>query len=77
MPGQGDETAAIFKWIAENLSPDTYVNVMGQYHPDYQVGPADKKGKYININRRPCAREIQAAREAAMRAGLTRLDQRH
>ena len=76
MPGQTDEAAAIFQWLADELSPDTYVNVMSQYRPEYQVGPSGKQGKYQDINRRPWPEELQAARSAALRAGLTRLDQR-
>ena len=38
MPGQEDEAAAIFEWLAREVSPYTYVNVMGQYRPQYQVG---------------------------------------
>jgi putative pyruvate formate lyase activating enzyme len=76
MPGQSDEAAAIFRWLAEEISPDTYVNVMGQYRPEHLVGPADRAGKYAAINRTPYAREMQMARAAALQAGLTRLDQR-
>jgi len=76
MPGQTEEAAAIFQWLADELSPDTYVNVMSQYRPEYQVGPSDIQGKYQDINRQPCADELQAARDAALHAGLTRLDQR-
>src|SRR5262249_56739151 len=38
MPGQEEEAAAIFEWLAREVSPDTYVNVMGQYPPRYQGG---------------------------------------
>ena len=76
MPGMVEEAAGIFNWLATELSPDTYVNVMAQYHPAYQVGAADIKGKYTAINRRPREQEIHAARDAAYRAGLTRLDER-
>ena len=76
MPGHEDEAATIFKWLVTQLSPDTYVNVMSQYRPDHQVGDADKKGKYLAINRQPYAEELQAAHDAAYRAGLTRIDQR-
>ncbi|MEE8320634.1 MAG: radical SAM protein, partial [Gammaproteobacteria bacterium] len=76
MPGQAEETAAIFEWLATELSPDTYVNIMSQYHPEYQVGFADHKGKYLDINRRPYVEEFQAAHDAAFNAGLTRLDKR-
>ena len=74
MPGQTDEAAEIFKWLAEELSVDTYVNIMGQYRPDFQVGYADKKRKYTDINRQPYAEELRAAYDAAYEAGLTRLD---
>jgi len=37
MPGQTDETAAIARWLADEISPDTYLNVMGQYRPDYEA----------------------------------------
>lgn len=38
MPGQTDESAEIFRWLADEISPDTYVNIMGQYRPEYEVG---------------------------------------
>ena len=33
MPGLGAETAAILRFLAERISPRTYVNLMAQYHP--------------------------------------------
>jgi putative pyruvate formate lyase activating enzyme len=71
MPGQLDESAAIFEWLAREVSKDTYVNVMAQYHPDYEVA-----AKYPEIGRPPESREIEAAYEAARRAGLWRFDER-
>jgi len=38
MPGQEDEAAEIVKFIAENVSRDTFVNIMEQYRPDAHVG---------------------------------------
>ena len=76
MPDQQDETVAIFEWLANELSPDTYVNIMNQYRPAYQVGPADHKGKYQDINRLPYTQEFDLAYAAAARVGLTRLDRR-
>ena len=76
MPEQTQEAAQIFNWLAAELSPDTYVNIMGQYRPQFQVGDSDTKGKYVDINRVPSASEMQAAREAAYHAGLFRLDER-
>jgi putative pyruvate formate lyase activating enzyme len=73
MPGQEDEAAAIFQWLASELSPDTYLNVMGQYRPEYKVDDGDR---YEDINRRPLTSEMHAAYAAARRAGLWRLDER-
>jgi putative pyruvate formate lyase activating enzyme len=72
MLGQQEEAAAIFEWLASELSPDTYVNVMGQYRPEYKV----EGDRYDDINRRPLAKEMEAAYGAARQAGLWRLDQR-
>ncbi len=78
MPGQVAESAAIFEWLARELSPDTYVNIMGQYRPSYQVGEIVSNGqvKYAEIDRRPGQGELEAAYEAARRAGLRRFDER-
>jgi putative pyruvate formate lyase activating enzyme len=73
MPGLLAESAAIFSWLADELSPDTYVNVMAQYRPDYRVGTSER---YADINRRPTPEEIEAAYEAARHAGLWRFDKR-
>lgn len=78
MPGQLDEAAAIFQWLAEELSRDTWVNIMGQYRPEYEVGKIAKNGRemYTDIDRGPQPREIIAAYEAAREAGLWRFDER-
>jgi putative pyruvate formate lyase activating enzyme len=78
MPGQEDEAAAIFAWLAREVSPDTYVNVMGQYRPDHRVGvPTRREDRpFGEIDRRPRADELGAARRAAREAGLWRFDER-
>ena len=79
MPGQSAEAEAIFGWLAEELSPDTYVNIMGQYRPEYEVGQIARDGvalKYPEIGRRPGWEELERAHEAARRAGLWRFDER-
>jgi putative pyruvate formate lyase activating enzyme len=74
MPGQLSESEAIFRWLAEEISPDTYLNIMSQYRPLYQVGRASHDGssRHADIDRLPSAKEIQLAYEAARRAGLWR-----
>ena len=83
MPGQLDEARAIFAWLADELSPDTYVNVMDQYRPDYEVGQIAAAGRrdagavrHASINRRPGRRAIDDAVDAARAAGLWRFDTR-
>jgi len=78
LPGQLDESAAILRWIAETLSRDTFVNIMGQYHPAHRVGSAGRDGpRYADIGRATSASEMDAAFEAARRAGLWRFDTRY
>src|SRR5262245_31728433 len=78
MPGQTDEAEAIFEWLAREVSPDTYVNIMGQYRPEYQVGAIAGPGAvpFVEINRRPTPAEMQEAYAVARRAGLWRFDER-
>jgi putative pyruvate formate lyase activating enzyme len=78
MPGQVAESEAIFRWLARELSNDTYVNIMGQYRPAYEVGTvaAGGGGRYADIDRPASAAELEAARAAARRAGLWRFDER-
>lgn len=78
MPGQLDEAGEIFKWLADEISKDTYVNIMGQYRPEYEVGQIGRTGKqkYSDINRTPRASEMSDVRQAACEAKLWRFDQR-
>jgi putative pyruvate formate lyase activating enzyme len=78
MPGQTDEATAILEWLADEISPDTYLNIMGQYRPAYEVGRKTRRGaaRYEETNRAPQAAEIEAAFAAARDAGLWRLDGR-
>lgn len=77
MPGQMAESAEIFRWLAREVSPDTYVNIMGQYRPEYEVGRTARDGspQYADINRRPTPEELAAAYRAAREAGLWRFDE--
>jgi len=69
MPGLGEETRAILRWLAECLSPDTFVNIMGQYRPAHRVLAEEP---YPEIARRPKGSEMEAALAAAEDAGLWR-----
>ena len=70
MPGGAEETAGIMQWVAHELSPETYVNLMAQYRPAGHVAAR----QYPEINRCISAQELQQARDAFRAAGLRRLD---
>jgi putative pyruvate formate lyase activating enzyme len=71
MPGGLEETRRILSWLAENLGPNTYVNVMDQYRPAGKVTGET----YPEINRRIEAEEYLEAVHLAEELGL-RLDHR-
>lgn len=68
MPGNLARTERIMEFLAQEISKDTYVNVMAQYYPAYEAF------KYPELNKRLSRQEYQAAVQAAQKAGLTRLD---
>ena len=76
MPGLAHETKAIFEWLANEVSRDTFVNIMGQYRPENKVGTVKPAGtvQYEQIHRRPYPEEMNGAYEAARQAGLWRFD---
>ena len=61
-------TDRFVKWVAKELSPDTYTNLMDQYHPSHRAT------KYPQINRRITKEEWRRALTWAKQAELTRLD---
>jgi putative pyruvate formate lyase activating enzyme len=72
MPREIAGTSAVMRWIARELSPSTYVNLMAQYYPAGKVS----RHEYAEINRRVLPSEFEQALDEARRAGLTRLDAR-
>ena len=66
------------RWLADEISPDTYLNLMSQYRPDHRVGAIGRDGrpKYSEIDRCPTTGELEAAHRAARAAGLWRFDPR-
>jgi putative pyruvate formate lyase activating enzyme len=74
MPGLLFETEAILRWIAEELGPDTYVDLMQQYYPAGLVG-REGRDSYQEIDRRLHREEYLESLEIARSLGL-RLDER-
>lgn len=67
MPGGGSESRAIFQFLADEISPETFLNVMDQYRPCYRAD------QFPEIARRLLPREMADALGSATRAGLTRV----
>jgi putative pyruvate formate lyase activating enzyme len=61
-------TEAVMRFLAEEVSPRTWVNLMDQYRPCYRAGEIPE------MARRPTAAELQEALAVARRAGIVRLD---
>ncbi|MGA9526086.1 MAG: radical SAM protein [Myxococcaceae bacterium] len=74
MPGALDETREILTWVARELGPDTYVNVMDQYRPEGRV--LREPERFREITRSLRSDEFEAALQLARDAGLRRLDER-
>jgi putative pyruvate formate lyase activating enzyme len=70
LPGDLAGSEEVLAFIAEEISPDTYVNLMAQYHPCHEAWG------HPPLDRPPTAAELAHAREIAARVGLTRLDDR-
>jgi putative pyruvate formate lyase activating enzyme len=63
-------TERVMEFIATELSPNTYVNIMAQYRPEFRAGELPE------IDRRITAEEFHQAIEIAREHGITRLDRR-
>jgi len=61
-------TRKIMKFLANEISPQTYLNLMDQYHPAFNAN------RFPELNRRITPKEYQAALCMAQEEGLTRLD---
>ena len=68
LPGDVAGTEEVLAWIASQVSPDTYLNLMAQYRPCYRAPEQPP------LDRRPTPAEYDHARELAGRLGLRRLD---
>lgn len=63
-------TGEIVRFLSQEVSLNSYLNVMSQYRPTY------KAHEYTEIDRPPSAEELQEAVDLAREAGLHRLDER-
>ncbi|UCD77695.1 MAG: radical SAM protein [Desulfobacterales bacterium] len=68
LPGGLAGTREIMRFIAQRVSPDSYVNIMSQYRPCGRA--VEVKGLESNL----AAKDYQMAVQAAKEEGITRLD---
>ena len=70
MPNRVSNPQKFASWVADNLSKDTYVNIMSQYRVEFRAF------EYEEISRAITSEEFVEAMEWAKEAGLTNLDER-
>ncbi len=70
LPGGLAGSEAVLRFLAEEISPRTYLNLMDQYRPCYRAA------EHPPLDRRPSARELEAVWSLATGLGLERLAQR-
>ncbi len=72
MPDNEEDSRKIMRYLAEEVSPHTYINIMDQYRPAWKV----TETRYREINRRSTVEELQNTIRLAQEAGLYRFDRR-
>jgi putative pyruvate formate lyase activating enzyme len=70
MPEDKAGTAQLMRFLADEVSKNTYVNIMDQFRP---CGDAER---FAELGRAITGAEYRQALQAAQAAGITRLDQR-
>ena len=72
MPGNEEDSRKVMRYLAHEVSPHTYVNIMDQYRPAWKV----TENRYREINRRTTAEEHLGTIRIAREEGLYRFDAR-
>jgi len=71
LPGGLAGSAAVFRFLAKEISRDTYLNIMDQYHPSYRAS------NYPLLDHPTTAAEHRRAVALARKSGLHRFDRGH
>jgi putative pyruvate formate lyase activating enzyme len=62
----------VLPWIAREISPDSYVNIMDQYHPSWHAGNTGDHSLPRSLLRRLLPEEYESAIHCAIESGLHR-----
>jgi putative pyruvate formate lyase activating enzyme len=68
LPGGLAGSREVIDFLAEQISRDTFLNIMDQYHP------AHRAGEFPQLRRRVLRHEVEEVREYARARGMRRLD---
>lgn len=79
MPSYAEESKQIMEFVADQVSKDTYVNIMEQYRPAFAVGTGEQRArlgfvKYEEIDRPVHDSEMEDVRNRAAALGLWRFE---
>jgi putative pyruvate formate lyase activating enzyme len=66
LPEDAAGTAEVVRFLSQEISPNTYLNVMAQYRPEYNAC------RFLELDRPITGREYADALRLAAKAGLTR-----
>ena len=72
MPNAAKDARVIMRYLAKEISPHTFINIMSQYHPAWKVSA----NKYPEINRPTTPEEAEKTMKIARQEGLYRFDTR-
>ena len=72
MPENEEDSRRVMRYLAQEVSPHTYINIMDQYRPAWKV----TENRYREINRRTTSEEHQETIRIAREEGLYRFDAR-
>ena len=73
MPDNAEDSRKIMRFLAQEVSPHTYINIMDQYRPAWKV----TANRYREINRRTTPEEHREILRIASEEGLYRFDTRN
>jgi putative pyruvate formate lyase activating enzyme len=72
LPGDLADSGTVMRFIAKEISRDSYVNIMGQYRPAWHVGTGGMDPAFDTLRRPITNRELRYAIQWANDAGLHR-----
>jgi putative pyruvate formate lyase activating enzyme len=72
LPGNLADTEIVMRFIADEISRDSYVNVMAQYHPAWRAAEGGRSPVLAALQRPITAREYEYAVRCARESGLSR-----